>query len=140
MLEGFTQDLVKVPVDQIIFIKEIPVKRLSGRPAFLDDLFHCDLFYRHTLHALLHCRREPVFHFFLPAIRLFLITASTCVFCSEIFFNSVIYHIWILTSPLCRVNFMRRLWPDVFLISAIIDVITVVYSGNLEIYESMKSH
>ena len=35
---------------------------------------------------------------------------------------------------------MRRLRPDVFLISAIIDVITVVYSGNLEIYESMKSH
>ena len=42
-------------------------------------------------------------------------------------------------QPLYGVNFMRRLRPDVFLISAIIDGITVVYSGNLEIYVNVRS-
>ena len=47
MFKRLLQDLIEIPVDQIIFILEIAVKCLTRSSTFLNNLFHCDLFHRH---------------------------------------------------------------------------------------------
>ena len=64
MFKGFNQYLVKIPVDQIVFVLKIPVESLAGHAAFFCDLFHCDLLDWSFLHAFFHCLCQSVFYFF----------------------------------------------------------------------------
>ena len=64
MLKRFHQKLVKIPVDQIIFIQKISVKSLPGKPTFFRNLLYGNVFYRSRFHTFFHCSCEPVFRFF----------------------------------------------------------------------------
>ena len=64
MFKGAGEELVEIPVDQVIFIKKIPVKGLAGDAAALCDLADSDRIDRSCLHAFLHGCGETVFCFF----------------------------------------------------------------------------
>ena len=64
MRKRLHQDLIKYPVDQIIFILKMTVKCLSGRSACPDDLRHCDLLQRHLSHALFQRLGQQHLHLF----------------------------------------------------------------------------
>ena len=63
MFKGAGEELVEIPVDQVIFIKKIPVKGLAGDAAALRDLADSDRIDRSCLHAFLHGCGETVFCF-----------------------------------------------------------------------------
>ena len=54
-------EFVKIPVDQIIFIKKIAVKGLACDAADFHNLADGDIIDRSGLHAGFHCFGEPVF-------------------------------------------------------------------------------
>ena len=54
MFKGAGEELVEIPVDQVIFIKKIPVKGLAGDAADFHNLADGDIIDRSGLHAGFH--------------------------------------------------------------------------------------
>jgi len=52
LVKGFMQKPVEVPVDEIVFVAEAAVERLSGKSALLTDLADGDAFHGCGAHAL----------------------------------------------------------------------------------------
>ena len=80
MLKGLLQNLVKIPVYQIIFILEMPVKCLTCRAAFLRDPAYCYLLKWRMFHTPFQGVCQAVFHLIMsslhrniPPFRLFLL-------------------------------------------------------------------
>ena len=64
MLKGFCQKFIKIPVDQIKFIHEIPVKSLPGKDTVFCNLFYRNVVYSCCLHTFFHRLRKTIFCFF----------------------------------------------------------------------------
>ena len=92
MLKGFQEDLIKIPVDQIVLIPEVPIKCLPCSTAFLHDLFHRDLLYRRPLHTSLHRLRQAVFHFFIISACLRHCTSTPLSSSASVFKLSSVFH------------------------------------------------
>ena len=64
VLERFQKNLIKIPVDQIVFVLKVSVKGLPCCTAYFNNFFYCDFFYRRIFHTFFHRFRKPVFHTF----------------------------------------------------------------------------
>ena len=61
-LKALGEEAVKIPVDQIVFVQKVPVKRLSRRPAHLADLLDRDILNRRRSDAVSHGDSKPELH------------------------------------------------------------------------------
>ena len=64
MFKGFQKKLIKIPVDQVIFVKKIAVKGLACQPAVLHDLTNSNVIDRGGLHTLFDGFGQSVFRSF----------------------------------------------------------------------------